>query len=456
MPAKDQVTVRMSAEDAGAFEAWRKAAKGPEEMEKAIDKLGQKSKQTSDSGEKDLTRTVGKWAEVVAGISAAQRALEQYYQTLRAHEDRGASAAADADKATRSYFARQLISDPAQQQQALRNIGAQAMKRTSSLSSAGAAADMLAEFGFPRGEAEGQSLLELLTLQDAAAGAGGDSREISRRVLEIIQRSGRPKTAESIRELGITASSLVGKAVGFNADIMGEYSKVASAGTAGGADESLGLAMWAALREKYESKPAKSAFEEMMKPGTQAGEKEIRARAAALLGASGQAETDYQNRADIYSSGVASRQDESDVANTLAMMKPGAIGRDEAKKRLQALLGYYGTPETGLRGKAARESMWDHPGFTLPLLGWSTDSLWSTEDLAAQQARMLATDRSRSMEEYNANVGKFTDQILGKEPLPYQPNQGGAPVRVQVDVKVHGASGLDIPSSVSAQQLEDK
>ena len=84
MAARDNVVIRMSAEDAGAFEAWRKAAKGPEEMGAAIDKTAQKSRNLATEAGEFLSGMIGKWTSVAGAVGLVTAAIQRQYEAEKA------------------------------------------------------------------------------------------------------------------------------------------------------------------------------------------------------------------------------------------------------------------------------------------------------------------------------------------------------------------------------------
>lgn len=432
MAAKDNVVIRMTAEDAGAFEMWRKQAKGPEAMGDAIEKAGKKGKQSANELTRELEHMIGKWTSIATAIEFAKKMVEEYYQTKRELEQSEAGASQAADAAVRGYFKTARISGEPQQAAATQRIGAVALRQKTSLESAGGAANLLAQFGVPREQAEGGALEEMLQMQQAAP-AGAEPQEFSRRVLDIIRRSapGGKVSTDAIHKVGVAMRQLTSSDLGFNAESVDLYAKHATMLKQAGYDTSTAMALTAAITEKYDARQARSIIKEIAKPGMQKGEAELVARARGALGTGGAAQ--YQEAAQIGRGSIGSLLAESTAGVTLAEMGEKKLKTPEIENRLKATMRAQGvTQEQFERGVRYYEN-------PLPGFGW----------LFSDEARVDAalgivfgnkggkrTDAARIANE--AKIKTLRGQVLGEAPLS------------PITVRIKGQDGRDVPHSVEA------
>lgn len=436
MPAKDQITIRMSAEDAGAFEMWRKQAKGPEAMGDAIEKAGKKGKQATNELTAELGNMIGKWASIGAAIETAKKIMEDYFSTKRELEQSEAQASAAADSALRKYFVTARIGDEKQQAASTQRIGNIALRQKTSLPAAGSAANMLTQFGVSRQEAEGGTLEELLQLQTAATATGGDPDEISRRVLEIIRRStpGGKVNKGSIGKVGVAMRQLTSSDLGFSDDAFNLYAKHATVLQQGGYDTATAMALSAAISEKYDPRQARSIIKEIAKPGMQKGEAAFLARAKGALGKGGEA--DYRQAIETGRGSVASLQAESETGGTLAEMGQKKLTTDQIKKRLIAELRASGASESeitkGVYG-------FEHPGGFLPITSWYSDE------------QRAAIGLGGAIDPFNNFSPTFVHAPPGREQA-LQRVTGQRPLTV----RIKGQDGRDVPHQVEAVGIQGR
>lgn len=432
MAAKDNVIIRMSAEDAGAFEEWRKQARGPEQFGQAVEKAADKGKSAAAGLAVELVKMAGTWVTIASLVKAATDAVNEHFETKRRLEQESAGANASADAAVRGYFVRAKISDPAEQKKSLERIGNIAIKQKEKLSTAGAGARLLTGFGVSREEAEGGTLDELLNFYDAMSGTGTDPSESAERVLRILDRSGAGVNRKSLRKLGATARGLMTSAKGFGSETMDQYAAVSSFAKDAGMDQSAGLAMFTALMEKYEGKQAKTFFKEMAKPGMQSGEKDIRARASALLAAGG-GEKDYQLSADIADQGIQAEIDTSQTAGILGGAGDKKLTTEQIRERLKFILKQQGAGED-LTTFALNQ--YDHP--------WGPDSWWNDKDRAEMALAAVIPNRGLSRADEAAGNrfrAPLVEQAIGNQPLT---------VRLKTD------RGQDLPHTVEATGIQGR
>jgi len=434
MPAKDNVIIRMSAEEAGVVEAWRKAKEGPEAMAKAIEDASNRGRRHTDQMAQSLEHMVGKWVSVHAGIEAVKKTFEQLIEFQREFEQNEAKASQTADAAMRKYFVTARIASESQQQAVTRRIGDVAIRQRTGLPAAGAAAELLTRFGVSRGEAEGASLEELLKLQTATQAGGGDADAFSRRVLEIIRRStpGGKITPQAIGKVGATMRQLTGSDLGFGDQAFELYAKFATILKSGGYDESTGMALTAAISEKYDPRAARSVIREIAKPGMQKGEAELLARARGALGrTSGVAE--YEEAVDIGRESIASMIAEGQTGATLAKVGEKKLTTEQIKERLLAVVRASGASEGEFK---AAEFTYEHPFlWTLPatLLSDEQRANW-----ALSQVRPSRFDSSGAREQ-------AYQRIIGLQPL--------AP---PMTIRIKGQDGRDVPHQSEAAGIQSR
>lgn len=424
MPAKDNVVIRMTAEDAGAFEEWRKQAKGPEMFGEAMEKSASRGKHLFEGLSHELLHHAGQWASVAAAIHAAKQVFEDYVKAKRELEQGEARASAEADLSLRGYFKTARITGEEQQGAATQRIGTVALKQKTSLQSAGAAANLLAQFGVSRDQAEGGALEEMLQMQQAAP-AGADPQDFSRRVLDIIRRStpGGKVSTDAIHKVGVTMRQLTSSDLGFNENAVELYAKHATMLKEAGYDTSTGMALSAAISEKYDPRQARSIIKDIAKPGMQKGEAAFLARARGALGAGGEAQ--YKEAAEIGRGSVASLQAESQTGATMAEFGEKKLTTDQIRQRLLAVLRARGDDEDSV---AIAESQFKHTLSERASLGMYEPS----DEARVNSALGLFSDRKKK--------GEMMEQILGRKPLP-------------TTIRIKGQDGRDVPHHVEAAAI---
>lgn len=439
MAARDNVIIRMSAEDAGAFEEWRKQARGPEMMGEAIEKAAQRGH----AGVLDLTKaldhTIGKWLSIHEAIKTAAELLKGYYETKRELEQGEAHAAQTADAAMRAYFTNQRIVGAEAQAQSTERIGNVALRRNASLQQAGAAANLLSQFGVSPADAEGAALDELLQLQSATGSAGGNAEEMSRRVLNIIRRSmpGGKITPQNIRSIGTVANSL-SNMEGFNDQTIDVFANVATELTkSGGYDYGTALALTTAVTGQYDPKQAKPMLRKFAQPGMQQGEAEMLAKARAMLGAGG-GEKAYAETVQIGETGAMAMVRQSETGGVLGELEGKFLDREQIEKRLKASLRAAGV---GKDAYTSAINYYENP--------WGPDWFVSDEGRVASavEAAFPIDTESASVADaakMQAARERVTRQALGQEQLP--------PIRIQL----HNHEGREIPHSVEASKIEGR
>jgi hypothetical protein len=444
MPAKDNVVIRMTSEDAGAFEAWRKAAKGPEAMGDAIEKGATKGKHHTDQLTHSVDHLIGKWTSVIAAIELTKKTLENYMETARESESRQSQAALDVDAVMRPYFAKKGISDVGQQQSLTQRVGQIAVQRRAGTAEAGSALDLLAGYKFANQNDEFAAFDELLQLGKAAGAKGADPKEFETRVLAAITRStGKDPSAKSIRHFGALATGMFGRAKNYDpAVIIDEFANVADEARRHGMDPDMAFSMMTAIAEGGDPRQAKPKFREFLKPGMQKGEAEYMARARELMKGS----SDYAKTVEIASSGPGAVNTTAGTAAAFTEAATGKISREAAKKNLIALMGQLDIPETGPSGRIAQEQAFEHPGGPFSFF----DKYYSTEDVAESEAGNLATmamargdHRGQSIKRIEAETARlkeqYKQQILGK---------------IQITLKTQ--EGRDVPRSVNAVGIQGR
>jgi hypothetical protein len=433
MPAKDNVVVRMTAEDAGAFEMWRRQAKGPELMGDAIEKVGHKSHSMSEEVGHELDHMAGKWVTVHAAIHEAIHLVKEYYEVLKEQREEEEGATRTIDSGSAKYAQKQRLKTPEAREHAARRIGEAGARAGVSPETAFAGATLLAESGVPDDQASGEALDELLKLQNATGG----NADISKRVLDIIRRSmpGGKVTAKSIHDVGIATRQLTGQE-GFNDQTIDLFAKVATDLTGkGGYDYGTALSLTTAVSSKYDPREAKSILKRFAAPGMQKGEKEYLDKARGMLGNNSGA--DYDQAADIQRQTLGSREQSEATKKVLNEYEPGMTSRQLAHDRLKnAMRYYYGV----------------HP---------VTEALAST-DLMLHEAYGIATGQSEE-ETLKSFIPKwspgnrqrgwapsdnehFRKMMLGEEQIP---------LKVHVTTQFQGPDGLDIPHEPAAHGLSD-
>lgn len=442
MPANENVNIKVTAETAAALQAWKDVANGPLALEKALKRISELESRTSKTSATNLAGMLGRWVGIGTAIAGAREQLDKYAATLRQVEESQARSTAEADTAVRGYFAAARIADPKQQAASLQRIGAAALNRSSTLPQAGKAAELLKKFKFSREEAEGGSLIELLTLQDSVVAGGGDADTMARRVLEIIQRSGAPQTRQSIRQVAASLGQYTGRIAGFDEGTLGRYARVAPLAQRAGIPLATGLGMFGLLEETLDPRFARSKFQSLFDDKRLPGEgqeiSQLRARAQAILGKGG--EQEYLMAAEIGTSGVASRMAESTAARQLGEVRTGAISRTEARERLVALLNMYGVPEASSLAREGQAGILS--GFDSPTPFGLFGDWFSTTHRAQSAAAAINQQLPFAQpEERGRRYKMLTEQIMGKQPLT---------------IRLKTPDGRDIPHEVDAVGIQER
>jgi hypothetical protein len=448
MSAKDNVVIRMSSEDAGAFEAWRKQAAGAKMLGDAIDNALNKGKRHTDELGGSVGNLTGKWSGLIAAVAAAKAMLEDYMKLEREREEKRSGAAVTIDESMRGYFTRRGISDPGQQQAINTRVGQVATARAATVGEAGSAMDLLAGYKFQNQDAEFAALDEALQVQKAARYKGGDS-EFIKRVIAGITRSGGSVDAQSIQHFGKLATSMIGKATNYDpANAVDVFANVGTQLRRGGRTEDQGYALTAAVLENQDTRQATALLKEFAKPGMQAGEAAYTKRASELMAMPG---PDYKTAVAIATSGPAAVSTRAQTAQTFTQAGKGEISREDMIKNLETLLDQSDVGEGILdpHNKLRRLERARHPGLDLgriPILDWkigTPDSAYSTEDVAAEQAGYLTPGHDFWTKEFQERKQHIKQQLLGKEPIP----------EIKVKVELRTNQGRDIPHRVLAADI---
>lgn len=435
MPAKDSISIRMTAEDAGAFEEWRKQAKGPELMGDAIEKASHKGKSSIADLAQHMLSHLGHWVSIGAAVEAAIEKTKRYFESLRELEQGQAKAAQDTDAAMRKYFVTQRISGEDQQQGSIQRIGNIAIKRKASISSAGTAATLLSQYGVSREEAEGGALDELLQLQSASAASGQDSDQMSKRVLDIIHRAmpGGKVTAKNIRTVGGAARQLTGQE-GFNDQTIDLFAKVATdLTTKGGYDFGTAMALTTAVAGKYDPREGRSMLRGFAKPGMQNGEADFLKTAKQMLGG-GNVQQAYGQAVEIGEEGPQALGRESQTGGTLGELGEKKLTHEQIRQRVLAVLGSAGYDESQ---RASLVSTYDSSL-------WGTDFLYGDESRVDEVLAKLYRGRGELGQREGQQYRTMRSQMLGESALP------------NMTIQLKGQDGRDVPHSVEAVGIQGR
>jgi hypothetical protein len=337
MAVKEDVNIKVSADMAEALQAWKDIENGPKALEEALRRIGELEQNTSTKWASALDGVIAKWTSVSFLIQQATKAITAFLNEqakLRA-ESVGSTAAIDAGLTSYRVAQGNLSGDAAQI--AAGRIALIAQQSKASLPGAFDAATQLAKFGASREQAEGSALAQMLQVQDVAqAGGRVDPQSLSRAVLSILKRSGQPITGQSIRGLGSTALGLSQAGTGFGLGQLEEFQKVASVAGASGVGLPDTLAVFAAIREKEESKRALSQFRGLFDQDVRPGEaQQIQAllqRGRGMLAAGG-GEEGFAGAAAIVSGSMAAGETQAESIYGASGYRPGILSQEEIRKR---------------------------------------------------------------------------------------------------------------------------
>jgi hypothetical protein len=428
--AREDVNIKVSADVAQAIQMWKAMEEGPEAMAKSLEGMGRRGRTATKDVLDNLAGMAAQWISIAALINAAQQAAQSYFTTVRQIEESQAKAFTTADSAVRQYFGRARIRDPAQQEASIGRIGEAALRARAGFGEAATGARLLTEFGVGRAEAEGATLDELLTLQDALPG-GQNFESFARRVMQVIRRSGEKVNARTIRRYGATAAGLVGRVPGFDENIMSAYAWVASDARKAGLGGEEGLAMFAMMAGEDDPRRAttkfRSLFDDRLSPGERQQQQELRAQARNLIGGSAK---DYLIAAEIADQGAQARADESATAETMARYRRGAISADEARQRLSAVLGTGGFTEFQ---QARALATFNDP--------FGPDYLYSVESRVNTALGSLIPQGADISQGQAQQLRGWREQVMGRQPI---------------NIRLVAPDGRDIPTEVEANQLNPR
>jgi hypothetical protein len=340
MAVKEDVNVKVSADMAEALQAWKDIENGPKALEEALKRLGDLEQGSSTKWAGALDGVIGKWTSLTFGIQQATKAITAFLDEQAKLRGESVTATQVIDAGSRNYAVAQGNLPDAQRLVAAGLIATVAQQSKASLPGAFDAATQLAYSGATREQAEGDALAQMLQVQDVAqAGGRVDPQSLSRAVLRILKTSGKPITGKSIRGLGSTALGLSQAGTGFGLGQLEEFEKVSGVAGESGVGLPDTLAVFAALREKEESKRALSQFRGLFDQDVRPGEREqinaLLQRGRGMLAAGG-GEAGFAGAAAIVSRSMAAGETQAESIYGASGYRPGILSQEEIRKRFLA------------------------------------------------------------------------------------------------------------------------
>lgn len=201
--AREDVNIKVSADVAEAIRMWRAMEQGPQGMANELDALGKKGKNAATGMEAEFGKLVGKWASIGGAIQGARMILDGMIKAQEQYNRMVKEASVPLDTLTRN-FVNQAGYTNQQGAVAQRRILGIAEQRAVTPQTAFEAATQLASSGFAPDVASGEGLNELLKMANSINAAGGNVNvaEIGGAVVNFLQATRMPGTAESIAKVG--------------------------------------------------------------------------------------------------------------------------------------------------------------------------------------------------------------------------------------------------------------
>lgn len=336
MMAKEKVDITADADVARAIEKLVAIAREYGKIGDAAAESGEKGAKGAKSFAASMDGVVGKWFTLGKGIELATSAIKAFLAEQAKLREEQVGATRTIDTGLRGYqSAAGNLSDAAAQDAAGR-ILAVAQQSKASVPAAFGAATLLAGFHVPREQAEGAALAELLQFQDVAKlGGATDPQELSRHVLDALQRANRPITGDTIRKFGAATLGLSRKLKGFDAGEIGVTGEVATYGRNAGLGLEETAAIVGVLSEQYGESGARRQFKSLFKDSDFTSEERqriagLRAQAAGLMSGS---ERDYATAAGIYSGSMAAEEELAGTQYDVSGYRPGIQAAETVKNR---------------------------------------------------------------------------------------------------------------------------
>lgn len=198
MGYSDFVELQLTVKEAGQVQAWLEAKKGPEQMGDAMDKMGRKGKQSSDTLAGAMDSMIGKWASVQGAIGLAQKALDFYMEANKKAIQEGKAATQIVDESIRKL--RVQSSSGMDQAQLTQMIGKSAVNAAVSLPFATSAAQQAISSGFKDTDIlKNGGLDSILQFANATNSTDQDPAEMVKSLGLFLGATGQDLNSENLR-----------------------------------------------------------------------------------------------------------------------------------------------------------------------------------------------------------------------------------------------------------------
>lgn len=211
MPAREEVNVRMTAEDAALVAAWQRARQGPSKMGEELKRVGQKGKQAGNELKDAFVGAALKFVGVQAAISAATGALRDFMQAAREERGQQREAVLGRDLSFRRLRVQARLTDEAEAARAKETIERVRQEGAVTFEQAAAGATQLISSGFERGGVlSGETTKALIDVAAAsnAARPDADFTTLARSLGLFLNATNQPLNTAGLQRAGRTISNL--------------------------------------------------------------------------------------------------------------------------------------------------------------------------------------------------------------------------------------------------------
>lgn len=210
MPRED-VNIKVTADEAEALRMWRRMQEGPEAVAAEMENMSRRGKRASSSLASDFDKLVGKWFSVRAGIQAAQDVFNAFIESQRELRDQALDTTIALDEQTRKLMVQAGVTGGNQFNRIRQSVLATAEARGATSSAAFEATRQLVSSGFTLDEAlDGGATDEFLQLLAATNAAGGDAdpQALAKALAAVLTANQQQLSAENVRGVAVPIQEL--------------------------------------------------------------------------------------------------------------------------------------------------------------------------------------------------------------------------------------------------------
>jgi hypothetical protein len=198
--AKEDVTIKVSADMAQALQGWKQIADGPQALHGALQRVSELEQRTSKDWTSSLVRVVGQWASVTGAIALARQELNLYLQDRRRLREEENAATNTIDNLANQFYVQGRIPTSQQDQFRQQILGVSAARRTDATTGFTVGTQLVSSGLSPQQAVGGGVLDEVLALLSAtnASGTGGDPRQITKALVQWMTANNLQPTRENV------------------------------------------------------------------------------------------------------------------------------------------------------------------------------------------------------------------------------------------------------------------